>query len=721
MQKFLFRLISAGILLLPSLAFGQIANSTIANAQIANAYLPPAAIVTNFNDLIFNPLGSSTATTSATSYTGPTISPSTNSLVLIAVSNTKGTAADQPTSVTGNNLTYVLVTNVTCGTSATNMLTIWRGQGANPTSGSVSVSFGANTETSCNVQAIEVQGADATAANGAGAIVQVQTNGVTAAATNPTISYTTPSAIATNALVWFVMDNVNDTTSQTPSTNWVRYAKIAHGTRIQGLGTHFQMNGLNSASATITATSRAWGGALVEIKPALEADPTSRPTLVQYVCSSHSQPATTPPWITNIFFNLPNLSLAGNLLSMHVTSFQGAVPTVADDKGNTWSLAGSTVSGGMLDSVLYATNIAANTLYITITFNTNTAGAQYDCGEYANVLKYQPLDTYVGAGSTWPAVADSSLATHGDGELIIYNAIDIAAGGFAFGNTITGFRSYGTRFLATAAFATVSSGYAVQAKGGAWTPAFDISSTGGDGWVNGAVAYKRAPTGGSGTLPSTSNIRILRLQETLFQGGVAVGGNVYVPMDGNLMVGSVNGFGRFDYAVTNISDVLGNTWSKYAITNNGPQIFWVSNSIVRQNPPNILTVNRNLTGGNPNFFLYDIVNASAYPLGAAQETNTVQTTLNGPIANTPQIFPVQGSDLIINCVAYGIGPASTETPGIYDSPYWWGQTDNDTFAGGDSFMHYFNPDTTAVAFTVNMTNQINNSTANGLAIEFKHK
>lgn len=673
-----------------------------------------ATITTNFNDLVFQWLANGNSSASATTYSTGTFIPSTNSLIFCAVYNQKASAADTPNTPTGNNLTWTLVTNVTCGTSATNKMTLWQSTSAHPTSGALTVTFPA-TELSCLIQVYELQGADLTAAG----FVQVVTNGVTAASSNPTISYTTPGAIATNALLWVIADNINSTSDVLPNTNWVRYAKIAHGTRVGGMTVHLQCNALNANSATATATSRAWGGILVEIKPALEKDPTSKPTLVQYICSEHSQPNPTPPWVTNVFFNLPNPTGAGNFLEAHVVSFPFQVPSMTDDKGNTWTVGNNVTANGVLGTVLYATNVAAGTLYCKLSFNTNASIMLYDVAEYCNVRAYQPVDVSSGQNSTFPSIQSAVLNTTGDGELITHFAVDVGGGGLAFETAeATGFRTYGGRHLGVNRVINFQSDYCVEAYGGNLIPSLDQSTSGTDPFLNLSVAYKRAS---QGTLPDTNAIRIIREIQSSFIGTTSAD-TVYVPHDGNLLVASINGFGRFDYAVTNMADVLGNTYSRFPITNNGPQMFYVTNvTAIQQNPANVISFHRNLTGGAPNLFWYDIANASAFPYAGGIETNGQQFALNSVITNCPTWAPVQANDLIIICNSFGIGPASGVSPGTYDSPYWWGQTDNDTFAGGDAYMHYFNPNTTVFGVTLNMTNGINNSAAGALLIEFKHK
>ena len=665
-----------------------------------------ASVATNYNDLLFQWKASGSSSSSGTTYSTGSFQPATNALVLVAVANTKASAADTPNAPTGNNLTYVLVTNCPYGTSSTNKITLFMGQGATPTSGALTVTFGA-TETSCLIEVVELQGADATAANGAGALVKSYTNGTTAASSNPTISFTAPSAIGTNALVWFIADNVNDTSSLTANTNWIRYEKIAHGSRVQGLSPHFQMQALNTSSATSVATSRVWGGVAIEVKPGLEANPLSRPTLVQRIDFSYTQ-ITSAPWVTNMFANFGMKTLSGNTLVAYVAYQLGASVAITDDQANNWNSVYifTNSQNTVVHNYLIATNAAANTLAVKFAFaSTNMSLFRGNLSEYANVLSFSPLDvknaqTAVGVANGG-TVSTTAFTTTADGDLIIYDVVDVTSGVFSQGTPFSGpSLGYGLQTQLSDERISAYGGIGVQSKGGAWNPSVWVFG-GAEFFDNIAIALKRAQ---AGTLPSTTSKQLFHIYETATQGGSP--DKIYLNGYGKLQVLLVDGFGSLagGYGLTNLQDVVGNTWYAITVTNNGPSLYVCSNYVARINPPNILSFTKG-PSINPNVFIYDVLNASSFPMTFSAETNYTQSGNNAD-AYCVSFQPGEANDLAIECTSFGTGPAyATIGSGyIYDAPYYWGQQDTDTLAGGDAYAHYWSPDTATVFFKLSMTN-----------------
>src|SRR6266853_2714213 len=129
-----------------------------------------------------------------------------------------------------------------------------------------------------------------------------------------------------------------------------------------------------------------------------------------------------PTNFTVLKINVPP-TLAGNCLQLEIGSVDsGANPTVTDNKGNTWTVAASVV-GTLRLCVLVATNMAAGTNLLTITYAAVANTIQIDYEEWANISQAAvatALDgtssaTFVSSGNSVPAGA---IVTTVDGDLI---------------------------------------------------------------------------------------------------------------------------------------------------------------------------------------------------------------------------------------------------------------------------------------------------------------
>ena len=121
-------------------------------------------------------LAEGNSTTDATSYDTASISPSADHLILLAVvsGDTVGAAAEAPSSVTGNGLTWVQVATQNNAAGNTNVTTtVFRALGAAPSVGVVTINF-ANTQENCQWHIAEFGNVDTSGTNGSGAIVQSQ-------------------------------------------------------------------------------------------------------------------------------------------------------------------------------------------------------------------------------------------------------------------------------------------------------------------------------------------------------------------------------------------------------------------------------------------------------------------------------------------------------------------------------------------------------------------
>lgn len=121
-------------------------------------------------------LVASGSTTDATSFTTASISPASNALLLLTVSYSPASGSAAPT-ITGNGLTWTPVGGGEYGGAGSRRLVrVWRAMGASPSSGAVTIDFGAISVESLNWSVDQFTGVDTSGTNGSGAIVQsVQT------------------------------------------------------------------------------------------------------------------------------------------------------------------------------------------------------------------------------------------------------------------------------------------------------------------------------------------------------------------------------------------------------------------------------------------------------------------------------------------------------------------------------------------------------------------
>lgn len=106
--------------------------------------------------------------TDATSYTTASITPGANNLILVDVFTHN---ADTPT-LSGNGLTYVLVDSRVDVFS----VFVFRAMGAAPSTGAITIDFGAATQNRCGWIVSQLDTVDTEGANGSGAVVQSASN-----------------------------------------------------------------------------------------------------------------------------------------------------------------------------------------------------------------------------------------------------------------------------------------------------------------------------------------------------------------------------------------------------------------------------------------------------------------------------------------------------------------------------------------------------------------
>lgn len=125
-----------------------------------------------FSSTVVTNLTSGFSDTDATSYNTASVSPSSNYLNLVSVTNVKSSTPDTPT-LSGNGITYEQIdTHVIDSVGTMRRSTLFRSLGSSPSSGAITIDFGGNTQTACSWVVDTVSGVDTSGTNGSGAIVQ---------------------------------------------------------------------------------------------------------------------------------------------------------------------------------------------------------------------------------------------------------------------------------------------------------------------------------------------------------------------------------------------------------------------------------------------------------------------------------------------------------------------------------------------------------------------
>lgn len=118
-------------------------------------------------------------TGSVTTGTSASITPVPNALILLSVMSRRGDSTEPsvPT-ITGNGLTWVAVNNIYYDTTSGSRkkLSLFRAMGRNPSTGTVLIDFGAETQTDIFWTIDQGTGVNTSGTNGSGAVVQSATN-----------------------------------------------------------------------------------------------------------------------------------------------------------------------------------------------------------------------------------------------------------------------------------------------------------------------------------------------------------------------------------------------------------------------------------------------------------------------------------------------------------------------------------------------------------------
>lgn len=200
--------------------------------------------------------------TDATSYANTSWTPPTADLILLAVFNTKATAADAVTSVTGNGITWTSIASATYGASNIKRLTLFGANGAGSSAGATTISFGANTQTACNASFFQATGVDLTGGVAA-AFVQSPVVNAGAAATSGSITLAAAASVDNRPISVFG-SAANET--MTVRTNWTVMDIIGGTAPVRNCITQVRSDAFETTGSSTWVTSGVWGAIAAELK-----------------------------------------------------------------------------------------------------------------------------------------------------------------------------------------------------------------------------------------------------------------------------------------------------------------------------------------------------------------------------------------------------------------------------------------------------------------------
>lgn len=137
--------------------------------------------------IVGSSLTASSSTGNSVSYVTASYTPGTNNLILASIWSIINTGpALQPT-LSGNNLSWQLVSTNTATSALQRRLSLFRSLGSSPQTGSLTISFGAETQNGCIWNISQFTGVNTGGSNGSGAIATSANTTGTGFATSLTI------------------------------------------------------------------------------------------------------------------------------------------------------------------------------------------------------------------------------------------------------------------------------------------------------------------------------------------------------------------------------------------------------------------------------------------------------------------------------------------------------------------------------------------------------
>ena len=428
------------------------------------------------------------------------------------------------------------------------------------------------------------------------------------------------------------------------------------------------------------------------------------PTVVQHVSTSstatHSITATTGV----MRIPLAEPTQAGNCLLLMA---QGGATTpnadVRDDQTNAWTklMRADHVANNQYIWAFAALNIKTNTkvVYFTNLSGSIMSDVSVALTEFNNVATASALDgtngnfatsTSITAGNITPGILGDLIYQYGCNDSGTHSTASYTAGNQ-------------TGITWTKLSSDLQDGMVAQWGVYSLNTVLNPTCTQGTsrGFISAAVALKTASAGS----PRPAGMRVAKVLHESQPVGIANTTTLEFPTIGNLALMMFSS-GNVNFYITNVTDTIGNTWVESSGGKNSgnghiTQSWYSTNATASST--NVTTVKYNNTASaDATIMFYDIVQANIDPYDTRSTSNGTQAVAL-PLVAPPTLTPSVANGLVF---AEAQQSFNTETNisvsgAVFDSIYWDGEQldgpSNLDQNGG--WMHYHNPDTSAIAFT----------------------
>lgn len=333
-----------------------------------------------------NTISSTNITTGAistpgTSFTTNSFTPKANKLYLIsmAVRNNDNSTDPLDPTITGCGLTWVNVNGTIYDNTGTSRrrITVFRALGSSPSTGTLTIDFGAVTHNNLDYSIDEFYGVDISGTNGSGAIVQSAVNQDTAG-TASTLTATLGAFGSTNNATFGVFAGNNLTVTTTAGTGFAKVGDIGGNSR---LTTEFRQDNDTSVDITFSTTCQI-GGVAIELKAA------ATPMTEDYD-SGNDAGGTGVGWYTRV-----------------ITGSEPATLNFTISTTNRWAITAFIITGQ--NATIY--DVAISTYDMRLATTTHTCAGCTTNTDNAWAIAFDNLDSgtntfSAGPGGSWTQIA----------------------------------------------------------------------------------------------------------------------------------------------------------------------------------------------------------------------------------------------------------------------------------------------------------------------------
>ena len=538
----------------------------------------------------------------------------------------------------------------------------------------------------------------------------------TGSSTNPSVSLTTSDA---NNWVVAATANLGSTGIPTHGTGAVGNLRDANRTgttssHVAGAANDNTAASPGAVANTVTITSGVWAAVGTELRSVAAPQQyiwpncdSTHPCIINHY-SSVMYGTGTGDSLQDIKLNVPP-SLANNalVLALAINPSTTTISTPTDDKTNTWVAGPTATSSTSIESLIfYKCGAATGTSVITLHLSTalgSGSGLQITYNEVSGIATNSCVDgTATGASGLTDILNAGAITTTASNSLVYTYALNTDSYPESDGTLTWVVPDGATSLLSVNVVDKVVSAVQVLAAAGSVNPTIYAVDPSEHAWNDLAIAFKAAS--GTGTQPS--GIHLTRQVYFFTPTSTSISANTMFPTSGNAML-AWTAYPAVSSPFTNVADGV----TTYHNLNGGTDV--QSYYSCTTTP----SAQRRITYTVTNFTLigfYDIAGAASgggTPSTACFDTSGditgSQTNAGDPITVTNAVTPTTSNGLVITTISYGNGPPSGVTSpsgAIFDSLWATGMTDNNNYNSGDAYIHYYNPNTSAVTYTVTNAN-----------------